>query len=184
MAAQAQNPASKANEDPENKTKIEEEDEPGGFRDFLSNLYEEFFAYQTIKLVKMRDWRLGLLKRIFNLGIAVYILFFMVFMHGYLEFELPVVFVSPTFDDTLYIQAQALNLSKTKPLSYIYCGTADDVPSFEYKYGDSQFQNHDKISCVDYLTKPEFSKTLTRRATLVTYSRVVRPLLCELTAPA
>eukprot|EP00959_Pyramimonas_sp_CCMP1952_P075543 1579166-Pyramimonas_sp.AAC.1 len=155
------------------KAQAQVEEEPGGFRDFLSNLYEEFFAYQTIKLVKMRDWRLALLKRTFNLGIAVYIIFFMVLLHGYLEFEIPVVFVTPTFQDDKYVDAQKRNLSALRPFSYRYCGprVAEGVPEFSYIFEDLPFQRHINIHCTGYSTKEEFTRSFTQRAVLTTYYR-------------
>uniref|UniRef100_A0A7S0MW16 Uncharacterized protein n=1 Tax=Pyramimonas obovata TaxID=1411642 RepID=A0A7S0MW16_9CHLO len=157
---------------PANKDQqAQQEEEPGGFADFLSNLYEEFFAYQTIKLVKMRDWRLALLKRVFNLGIAVYILFFMVFFHGYLEVEVPVVFVSPSFNDSVYVDAQQKNLSASRPLSYKYCGVAEGTPAFTYIFANQEFKRHNNILCTGYATKEEFTRSFTQRATLTTYYR-------------
>jgi ATP P2X receptor len=83
------------------------------FRDLVDTIYSDIFAYTTVKVVRTKDWRLSSMKRMFNAGAAVYILFFLVFAHGYLYKEVPVVTVSTSVDGS----ALALQLAN---LSFVY----------------------------------------------------------------
>jgi hypothetical protein len=82
------------------------------FRDLVDTIYEDLFAYTTIKVVKTKDWRLSAMKRMFNAGVGVYVLFTVVFYHGFLYKEIPVVTVSTDVNgDSLNAELQ--NLSYT-----------------------------------------------------------------------
>ena len=78
----------------------------------MDTIYEDLFAYTTIKVVKTKDWRLSTMKRMFNAGVFIYVLFTTVFYHGFLFKEIPVVTVSTDVSgDTLTTELR--NLSYT-----------------------------------------------------------------------
>eukprot|EP00300_Choanocystis_sp_HF-7_P023946 c25338_g1_i1.p1 GENE.c25338_g1_i1~~c25338_g1_i1.p1 ORF type:complete len:417 (+),score=93.99 c25338_g1_i1:32-1252(+) len=52
---------------------------------------DDVFAYDTIKVVRIRDRQLGLLHHFFQFGILLYIVFYvMIVGHGYLKYDQPV----------------------------------------------------------------------------------------------
>ena len=94
--------------------------------DLMDTIYEDLFAYTTIKVVKTKDWRLSAMKRIFNMCVLVYVLFVIVFYHGYLFKEVPVVSVATTLTGASLI-TELQNLSYTFGNGGYppeYCGTA------------------------------------------------------------
>ncbi|RHZ83070.1 hypothetical protein Glove_99g184 [Diversispora epigaea] len=52
--------------------------------------FDKLFSYDTFKVVKVRDRRLGILHRIFQCAILVYLIFVIIKDSGYLKKELPV----------------------------------------------------------------------------------------------
>jgi len=74
----------------------------GTFQDLLDSIWEELFAYQTVKIVRTRDWRLSVMKKIFNAGVLVYVTFFVVFFHGYMMKELPSISVVGQVNEPTY----------------------------------------------------------------------------------
>lgn len=93
------------------------------FAEIADGLYADLFAYTTIKVVRTNDWRLSLLKRVFNAGVFIYILFFLVFYHGYLYKEVPSVSVTTSVSDASYTAA-------LRNLSVVHASTGGYPPSY------------------------------------------------------
>ena len=148
------------------------------FRDLVDTIYEDVFAYTTVKVVKTKDWRLAVMKRMFNAGVGIYILFFLVFYHGYLFKEAPVVTVSTLVTgDSLalalknlsivysnggyppYCSATRTNASNT---SASYSQTATD-----YVYSASRLYINNE--CARYFTPPELTEKVHMGVWLYTY---------------
>jgi len=60
-----------------------------GIGDLFESMWEELFAYQTVKIVRTHDWRLAVMKRLFNAAIVLYMIFYLIFFHGWMEKEKP-----------------------------------------------------------------------------------------------
>eukprot|EP00959_Pyramimonas_sp_CCMP1952_P207637 4343256-Pyramimonas_sp.AAC.1 len=70
---------------------VEEEVQQNAVVEFFSVLYEEAFAYQTIKLVKTSDKRLSGMKFAFIGLVLIYVIFNLFLFHGYFLKEIPYV---------------------------------------------------------------------------------------------
>ncbi|KAK3278565.1 hypothetical protein CYMTET_13505 [Cymbomonas tetramitiformis] len=73
-------------------------------REFFEILYEEAVAYQTVKLVKTKDMRLGAMQKCFTACVFIYVLFGITVDNGYLEKEIPdaKVIFGTTYDQDVY----------------------------------------------------------------------------------
>lgn len=95
------------------------------FRELFESIKEDLLAYTTIKVVKTKDWRLSSMQRFFNVGVGIYILFAIVFYHGYLNKESPVITVSTVMDGAAMAQylANASLLYSNGGYPYAYCSS-------------------------------------------------------------
>ncbi|CAG8707855.1 5934_t:CDS:2, partial [Ambispora leptoticha] len=94
----------------------------------IKNFFKEALSYETFKIVKVRDMRLGALYRSFQLAIFVYIIYTIIHNEGYLKKELPV-------PGAVRITLQA---PKTFDTPY-YCNGA--VPCVYWGANDIQYPN-------------------------------------------
>mmetsp|Transcript_42207 Transcript_42207/g.70445 ORF Transcript_42207/g.70445 Transcript_42207/m.70445 type:complete len:920 (-) Transcript_42207:523-3282(-) len=147
-----------------------DEDKPQGvfaaLKFFVAVVYEETFAYQTIKLVRTYDWRLSLMKRVFTTGVLLYILFFIFLFHGYVEYESPTVVVNADVNqaDGNYIpyeNEQTYFLSN--PLTPEYCFGAN---IYKFEPGVLEFGPN---YCLNYLGLPEYTLERTDSVAVSTY---------------
>jgi hypothetical protein len=142
------------------------------FRDLIDTIYEDVFAYTTVKVVKTKDWRLSVMKRMFNAGVGVYIFFFVVFFHGYLFKEVPVVTVSTSVSaDSLGVALRNLSVVYSNGGYPPYCsasrvnGTSSTVTDYVWGPGRTYVNNE----CARYFTAPEFTEKVYMGVWLHTY---------------
>lgn len=129
-------------------------------KDLMDTLYEDLFAYSTEKVVKTKDWRLGAMKRTFNAGVGIYILFYMVVYHGYMTKEAPVVTVSSGITEgSLQNQLSLYNRSRLPP----YC----DTLLTNYTWGPGR--NYVNNECAMYYEPLEFYEKTYSGAWIYTY---------------
>uniref|UniRef100_A0A7S0R6H3 Uncharacterized protein n=1 Tax=Pyramimonas obovata TaxID=1411642 RepID=A0A7S0R6H3_9CHLO len=139
----------------------------GALKFFLSVVYEETFAYQTIKLVRTYDWRLSLMKRVFTSGVLLYIIFFIVLFHGYVEYEAPTVVINPTVRRVNEKMLPFENATTT-------AGGAGSTPNYCFGVSYIYFKDvYEFINnfCVDYLALPEFTVQRVNSVGVTTYAR-------------
>eukprot|EP00959_Pyramimonas_sp_CCMP1952_P280983 5873389-Pyramimonas_sp.AAC.1 len=135
---------------------------------FVAVVYEETFAYQTIKLVRTYDWRLSLMKRVFTTGVLLYIIFFIVLFHGYVFFEAPTVVINPNI---------ARNNSKMLPFENSTAAFLEDVSQVpDYCFGTNYIFTPGVLEfinnyCINYLSYPEFTAVRTASVGVTTYAR-------------
>lgn len=145
------------------------------FRDLVDTIYADVFAYTTVKVVKTNDWRLSVMKRMFNAGVGVYILFFVVLYHGYMYKEVPVVTVATTISSAT-LAAQLVNLTAFFSNGGYppYClasrvngtnGTSSTVTDYVWGPGRAYVNNE----CARYYTPPEFTEQVYMGLWLYTY---------------
>jgi len=108
------------------------------------SFWDGALSYSTVKIIKIADWRLGLLHYLFMFAIIIYVFIFQVYYkRGYLQFEVPTGVVRATLDipDAYPAGAPALNslsyCSQNSPsfngYSNLPCGYVDaTVASFPY----------------------------------------------------
>jgi hypothetical protein len=142
------------------------------FRDLVDTIYEDVFAYTTVKVVKTKDWRLSVMKRMFNAGVGVYIFFFVILYHGYLYKEVPVVTVATTVSsDTLTAQLRNLSAVYSNGGYPPYClanrvnGTSSTVTDYVWGPGRSYVNNE----CARYFTPAEYTEKVHMGMWLYTY---------------
>ena len=142
------------------------------FRDLVDTIYEDVFAYTTVKVVKTKDWRLSVMKRMFNAGVGVYIFFFVILYHGYLFKEVPVVTVATTVSSD-FLTAQLRNLTAVYSNGGYspYCladrvnGTSSTVTDYVWGPGRAYVNNE----CARYFTPTEFTEKVHMGMWLYTY---------------
>jgi hypothetical protein len=171
--------------DPKAKGDADDE-EKQGLELFLYTLYEEAFAYRSIKMMKIWDWRLTYMSRSFTVAVLIYVLFFIILGHGYLQKEEPFVGMDLSLD------MAPLNLSWQSNVSGSttgapHCnltvpgpnGTASVLQQFpycvvgatDYVWDANGTRAYVNNTCVPYFTKAEVSERGTNNVWLYTYWR-------------
>jgi hypothetical protein len=149
------------------------------FKDLVDTIYSDVFAYTTVKVVRTKDWRLSAMKRMFNIGGVIYVLFFVVFNHGYLYKEVPVVTVSTSVTgDSMALQL--LNLSfvySNGGYPPTYCAalrtnSSNASASYsttvtDYVYDLTRLYVNNE--CAQYFTPPELTEKVYMGVWLYTY---------------
>ncbi|KAK3279292.1 hypothetical protein CYMTET_12813 [Cymbomonas tetramitiformis] len=107
------------------------------------------------------------MKRVFNIGVFLYILFIIVLFHGYLFTESPIVSVSLKFDGSNYdtVVAEDRNYESVDWVNeHVYCVATDYI----YEEGKNEYINN---KCIDYLLLEEFTQVTPSSALVTTYYR-------------
>ena len=146
------------------------------FRDLTETIYADLFAYTTVKVVKTKDWRLSVMKRLFNAGVGIYVLFFLVFYHGYLFKESPLVTVSTIVSsDALALQLKNLSAYYSNGGYPPYCqsffvngtNSTQRATSTDYTWGPGR--SYVNNECARYFTSPELTEKVYMGVWLYSY---------------
>ena len=133
-------------------------------------MHKDNIAYQTIKLVRTYDWRLSMMKRVFTSGVLLYIIFFIVLFHGYVEYEAPTVVTNPILER----DADGLML----PYENSTASGINSLPVPDYCFGEDYVYTPGVLEyvdnyCISYLALPEYTVQRTQSVGITTYGRQV-----------